>query len=108
MSDDLDWHVIFAGSGSVTGNDWLEEVCYVGQERWLLRVRDDPAWSFDPIEEELEHEEKSSAELVEWVRSIDTAGMEATLERRRNLHDVAVAVGAGQCAALLQVVLAQH
>ena len=108
MSDELDWHVIFEGSGSITGNGWLEEVCYVGDEQWLLRLRDDLVWSLGPVEEVPEHEGKSSAELVAWVRSIDTAGKETTQERRRALYNVAVEVGAAQCAAMLQHVLSQH
>jgi hypothetical protein len=47
---DVDWHIIYEGSGSITGNSWIEEVAYLGDEQWLLKLYDDPAWSFEPEE----------------------------------------------------------
>lgn len=47
---DFGWQTYFEGSGSVTGNAWLEQVCYLGKEQWLVGLSDDIAWSADGVE----------------------------------------------------------
>jgi hypothetical protein len=34
MKTTSEWRLLYNGTGSVTRNDWLEEVCYLGQEQW--------------------------------------------------------------------------
>jgi len=96
------WHTIFQGSGSLTGNDWTEEVCYLGHEQWLLSLRDDPAWSISELTEQAE--QRSSASLAEWVADMDTVDAEGC-PRVESLLDVAVQVGAIQCEDLLRTFL---
>jgi len=100
-NEDLKWHVIYEGSGSITGNSWIEEVAYLGNEQWLLRIYDDPAWSFDPDEPMLP-EKKTSDELVTFVASIDAVGGEDALPRQKSLYDAAIRSGAIQCIELLK------
>ena len=97
------WQIIYEGSGSVTGNSWFEEVAYLGNERWLLRLYDDPAWSLEP-EEPMESERKTSRGLVDWVLSIDSAGTEDAFEkpRQKALYDIAISAGAERCVELLK------
>lgn len=102
-----EWHVIFNGSGSVTGNDWIEEVCYLGNEEWLLRLYDDPIWSLSPAAQE-QCDQKTSSKLVEWVRLIDTAEFEENFDRRRTLLEIADNVGAEQCTQMLKAELSKH
>jgi hypothetical protein len=99
---DVDWHIIYEGSGSITGNSWIEEVAYLGDEQWLLKLYDDPAWSFEP-EEPMQPEEKNSEELVDWVKSIDSASNKDSFARPRqkSLYDVAKNLGATRCVKLL-------
>lgn len=107
--EDLDWRVIYEGDGAVDGGNWFEEVTYLGNERWLIRLYDDPAWAFD-AEEPMEPEEKSTEELVAWVRSIDSANAEdaAKRARERALLEAAKAVGDKKCVALLTRSLSAH
>ncbi|SDT98052.1 hypothetical protein SAMN05216296_1039 [Pseudomonas pohangensis] len=104
--EDLDWHTIYEGSGSVADNSWIEEVAYLGSEKWLLRLYDDPAWSFEP-EAPMEPEAKTSQELVAWVESIDSASDEDVIEkpRQKSLYEAAVNSGAKECAELLENIL---
>jgi hypothetical protein len=99
---DVDWHIIYEGSGSITGNSWIEEVAYLGDEQWLLKLYDDPAWSFEP-EEPMQPEEKNSEELVDWVKSIDSASNKDSFARPRqkSLYEVAKNLGATRCVKLL-------
>ena len=95
---DVDWHIIYEGS-ALTCNSWIEEVAYLGNEQWLLRLYDDPSWSFD-VEEPMQPEKKTSDELVSWVRYIDSASDKAR-PREKSLYDVAIDLGATRCVELL-------
>ncbi len=94
----LDWHIIYEGTGSLSGNDWIEEVAYLGNERWLLKLYDDPAFSFEP-EPPMEPEEKSTEELVAWVKEIDDVSNED--HRQLALYKASKLAGSSQCAQLL-------
>ncbi len=100
---DFDWHIIYEGS-ALTCNSWIEEVAYLGNEQWLLRLYDDPSWSFE-AEEPMQPEKKTSDELVAWVRYIDSASDKDSFARPRekSLYDVAIDLGARRCAELLQI-----
>lgn len=100
------WHTLFEGSGSATGNDWLEEVCYLGDEQWLLSLRDDPAWSGDELDVQ-EPEDHTSASLVEWVVDMDGADEDEDRPRTQALLEIAVEEGAKECEALLREHLAR-
>jgi hypothetical protein len=95
------WHVLYNGTGSVTGNDWIEEVCYLGEEKWLLSLRDDAAWSMYDVDVQ-EPEERSSADLAAWVEDMDSTDGGETYQRVESLLEISTEVGAGECAALLQ------
>ena len=82
-NDELEWHVIYEGSGNYSGSGWIEDVAHLGNEKWLLRPYDDPAWSFEP-EDPIDPEEKTSDGLVDWVRSIDSASDEDSSEKPEN------------------------
>jgi hypothetical protein len=101
--DDVEWHLIYSGSGSVGGGSWLEEVSYLGNGEWLTRIYDDPAWTFD-AGLPMEPEQKSSSEIVEWVWSMDSASEEdaATLPREHALLEVATSMGDESAAAMLR------
>lgn len=101
----LIWHLLFEGTGSVTGNDWLEEVCYLGQEKWLLVVRDDPAWS-GPDAQAQDQAKYSSLALANWVVDMDGAGEDNGSARVHALLEVATAEGAKECEAALRAFLA--
>jgi hypothetical protein len=98
---DVDWHIIYEGS-ALTCNSWIEEVAYLGNEQWLLRLYDDPSWSFED-EEPMQPEKKTSDELVAWVRYIDSASDKDSFARPRekSLYDVAIDLGATRCIELL-------
>ena len=100
---DVDWHIIYEGS-AVTCNSWIEEVAYLGNEQWLLRLYDDPSWSFE-AEKPMQPEKKTSDELVSWVRYIDSASDKDSFARPRekSLYDVAIDLGATRCVELLQI-----
>jgi hypothetical protein len=100
MTDFSNSFTIFNGSGSATGNGWTEEVSYLGQEKWLLRLRDDPAFSSD-VASDQDVEERSSANLVEWVIDMDQVDGDE-FHRVHALLDAANEVGAVECATLLQ------
>lgn len=100
-----EWHLIFQGSGSLTGNDWTEEVCYLGKEQWLLSLRDDPAWSTSEQTEQAE--QRTSASLAEWVADMDTVDDEG-FPRVEALLDIAVEIGATECAELLRTFLSNR
>jgi hypothetical protein len=100
MTDFSNSFTIFNSSGSATGNAWTEEVSYLGQEKWLLRLRDDPAFSSD-IASDQDVEERSSANLVEWVIDMDQVDGEE-FHRVHALLDAAKEVGSVECATLLQ------
>lgn len=100
MSMSSDWFIIFEGSGSTTGNRWLEEVCYLGKELWLLSLRDDPAWSFSEILVQ-EPEERSSANLAAWVIDMDTIDGDEAYPRVTELLEIATKVGADRCVVIL-------
>jgi hypothetical protein len=105
--DDLKWHIIYEGSGSLAGNNWFEEVAYIGNEKWLLRSIEDPAWpSFEP-QEPIGPDEKTSAELVSWVKWIDSTDPADSIEkpRQKALYEVAKNIGVTRCADLLQQLL---
>lgn len=106
MTDFSNSFTIFNGSGSATGNAWTEEVSYLGQERWLLRLRDDTAFSSD-VASDQDIEERSSANLVEWVIDMDQVDGEE-FHRVHALLDAAKEVGAVDCATLLQRFLVKH
>ncbi len=95
---DFDWHIIYEGS-ALTCNSWIEEVAYLGNEQWLLRLYDDPSWSFE-AEEPMQPEKKTSDELVSWVRYIDSVSDKAR-PREKSLYDVAIDLGATRCVELL-------
>ena len=101
MKTTSEWQLLYTGTGSVTGNDWLEEVCYLGQEKWLLSHRDDPAWSIGEVEVQ-EPDEKSSAELAVWVQDMDAADGEEAPLRVQSLLKIATEVGAPECVAILR------
>jgi hypothetical protein len=101
MKISSNWHVLYNGSGSVSGNEWIEEVCYLGEEQWLLSLRDDPAWSMSEVDVQ-EPEERSSAELASWVANMDSTDEGEGHPRVDALLVIATEVGADQCAALLQ------
>jgi len=100
MKIESEWHVLYNGAGSVSGNDWLEEVCYVGQGQWLLSLRDDSAWSLGEVEVQ-EPEERTSAELASWVQDMDSTDGEGIYSRVESLLAIATRVGDSHCAALL-------
>ena len=95
---DVDQHIIYEGS-ALTCNSWIEEVAYLGNEQWLLRLYDDPSWSFEPGEP-MQPEKKTSDELVAWVRYLDSASDKAR-PRQKSLYDVAIDLGARRCVELL-------
>ena len=101
MKTSSKWQLLFSGSGSVTGNDWLEEVCYLGQEQWLLSLRDDPVWCMGEVEIQ-EPDAKTSAELAMWVQDMDSADGDERHFRVRSLLKIATGVGAKECAAILE------
>ncbi len=92
---DVDWHIIYEGS-ALTCNSWIEEVAYLGNEQWLLRLYDDPSWSFED-EEPMQPEKKTSDELVAWVKYIDSFAR----PRQKSLYDVAIDLSARRCVELL-------
>lgn len=98
------WHTLFEGSGSATGNDWLEEVCYLGEEQWLLSLRDDPAWSGEDLEVQ-EPEEHTSASLASWVIDMDCTDEDDDLPRTHALLEIATEEGATECVAVLRAYL---
>lgn len=100
MNIKSEWYVLYNGSGSVSGNDWLEEVCYIGQGQWLLSLRDDPAWSLGEVSVQ-EPEERTSAELASWVVDMDSTDGEGSFPRVETLLTIATQVGDSQCAAPL-------
>lgn len=89
-AEDLEWHSLYEGSGSVAGGSWFEEVAYLGDGKWLLRIYDDPAWTLAP-EEPMEPETIVSASLVDLAWTMDTASEEdaSTLPRVRALLEAA-------------------
>lgn len=99
------WDTLFEGSGSASGNDWLEEVCYLGEEQWLLSLRDDPAWSGGDIDVQ-EPEEHTSATLAAWVIDMDCTDGDDDQPRVLALLEIAAAEGAKECEALLRAHLA--
>ena len=104
MNHDVEWFLLSEGSGSVMGNNWTEQVCYLGEERWLLSVQDDPAFSVEePVAED--PEEYSSADLVSWAVNMDTTDGAEAHHRVRALLKVARQVGATQCEGLLREAL---
>lgn len=98
---DSKWHVLFEGSGSVTGNGWCEEVCYLGDDQWLLSLSDDPAWSGSDRDVQ-EPEARTSASLVDWVFDMEQAGRDEDAARVRALLEIAEHEGALGCAALIR------
>jgi hypothetical protein len=100
---DATWHTIFEGSGSLSGNDWFEDVCYLGQEQWLLSLYDDPAWSSDDQNAQ-EPEHHTSASLAAWVIDMDLVDADG-FPRTEALLDVAIDVGATECVAVLRSLL---
>jgi hypothetical protein len=95
------WHVLYEGSGSVSGNGWVEEVCYLGQEQWLLSLRDDPAWSIGELDVQ-EPEERSSAELASWVVDMDSTDGGEEFPRVEALLSIAKEVGSRECVQVLE------
>lgn len=102
--DDADWDTYFNGTGSVTGNGWIEEVCHLGDERWLLRMRDDPAWSLGELDVGAP-EAHTSESLVLFVVRMDLSDSDLDLPRTHCLLDVASRVGASHCERMLQAVV---
>lgn len=98
------WHILFEGTGSATGNDWLEEVCYLGDEQWLLSLRDDPAWSAEDLDVQ-EPEEHTSVSLASWVIDMDCTDGDDDLSRTNALRGIAAEEGATECVAALRTYL---
>lgn len=103
LPPDATWHTIFEGSGSLSGNSWYEEVCYLGQESWCLSICDDPAFSSEDLSEE-STEQHSSSTLVAWCFEMDEADNEG-FSRLESLAVVAAEVGATECVELIQDLL---
>jgi hypothetical protein len=101
MPIESNWYTLFEGSGSATGNGWLEEVCYLGEEQWMLSLRDDPLWSTIDVEIQ-EPENHSSASLAGWVIDMDSTDNDDGYTRVRALLEIAEEVGAAACQHLLQ------
>jgi hypothetical protein len=109
MKVDSEWYELFQGSGSASGNSWIEEVCYLGQEQWMLSLRDDPLWTFDSSAfSAQEPDDHSSSSLVNWVIDMDATDDDVERTRCHALLAIAEAVGAVQCAALLTDYLARR
>lgn len=95
------WHLLYQGTGSLSGNDWFEQVRYLGDERWLLSIEDDPAWLVEDSADAIE-EAYSSNDLVDLLVNMDTADSEDGLERQQALLRIAIEVRATACIDLLR------
>jgi hypothetical protein len=104
MNIESKWHTFFEGSGSVTGNAWLEKVCYLGEERWLLGLCDDVAWSLGDLVIQ-EPEQLTSAELAAWASDMDVTDQDYDLPRVNALLEIAVGVGAIKLEAELRALI---